>query len=127
MNLPSLSQASDFITKVRAAAATISDGKSSLTDDVKAALPAVASLLGSALDDYFPEATILGFSASKLLATATDLATAQDGPATPLTAAFSEIEAAVSGGAEPTDAQWAQFNARADVDHANWKAALAAA
>lgn len=127
MNLPSLAQAQDFITKVRAAAATITNSKSTVTDDIKAALPAAASILGTALDVYFPQATILGFPASKLLATATDLATAKDGPATPLTAAFGEIEAAVKGGAAPSDADWEKFNARADFDHNDWKSALAAA
>jgi hypothetical protein len=121
--MPTFDQINGFVAHAETAINVFTAKGSTLTDDVKAALP----LAGNILDVFAPGLSIAGFSPSKIIATVVDLASASDGPATPLTDAFSELKAAVAGGPAPTAAAWKVFDERADKAHADWKAALAAA
>ncbi len=126
MNFPSFEQIADFVQKTETAVATFTGAGSTLADDIKAALPAAESAVGTVLSVYFPEATILGFSPTSILSTVEAIADPTTGPQNELVNAFNELKAAVSGEPGPTDEQWAAFNAAADKAHGDWQAAVAA-
>lgn len=123
MSFPSFDQIKEFVANAETAISVFTAKGSSFSDDVKAALP----LAGNVLDVFAPGLTVVGFSPSKIIATVVDLASAKGSVATPLTDAFDELKAAVSGGPAPTATAWKVFDARADKAHADWKTALAAA
>jgi hypothetical protein len=123
---PTFDQIKDFVTKTETAVAQFTASGSTFVQDVEAALPAATSLASTVLGIYFPEAKILGLSATALVSTVSALANPTTGPANDLTNAFNELKAAVAGDPGPTDAAWAQFNAAADAAHVEWQAAVAA-
>jgi hypothetical protein len=117
MNIPSLSDLSNLISKVDTAVATFQNNSSSFLDKAESVL----SVAGPVVADLFPEAQIAGFGVSQLLSVVNGVATA----APDLTNAYNNIKAAVTGGAAPTAEQWAAFDAAADQAHADFQAALA--
>lgn len=127
MSLPSFGQITDFVTKTKAAVDAITAKNSTLSGDVQAALPALESAAETALSVYFPGLSLFGIPAGQIVATAKALADPSTGPAAPIKDAFNNLEAAISGGPEPTAEAWAVFDARAVKAHDDWKAALAAA
>lgn len=107
-----------FVAKVEQVLALLTQGPVAAAGGVAQLLP----LASGVLSVLAPGLAVAGMPVIKLLAIAGGLLSG----APDLQNAYQAVKAAVTGGAAPTAAQWAAFDAAADQAHADFQAAIAA-